>query len=93
VKQVRNPFNGKALSGFILTTLTSDGYKIEQSQTLGFSVTTPAKFTKITLTPDNSIAGSLTTYRLSFLADLPIDSNCRLIITAPTSFNIGSTLK
>jgi len=31
VKPLRNPYNGKLFSGFILNTLTPEGYTVEQS--------------------------------------------------------------
>ena len=47
VNDVLNPYNGKPLSGFTISTLDANGYSIESFTTATYTVTNPTSFSTL----------------------------------------------
>lgn len=76
-----------------MTSLDDNGYIIESSNDLSFSVSEPAEFTSIQLNPLNGTVGGQSIYQLSYKLNFPADPLCKLVITAPKSdFNLKGTV-
>jgi hypothetical protein len=95
VDSFRNPYNGKAISGFIISTSSTGDFGNTDTFNATLQVLTPAPWSQAYLGREdgNTTVGELSALAFGGMLDLPVDQYCRFEVTFPADMPIGDTIK
>ena len=81
----KNPYSAKPKTGFSITTYNALGCAIESSSSLTVTATTMATLTSASITRADSTSAiqSASAMTLAFVSPLPLDIDCKVVITFP----------
>eukprot|EP00347_Sterkiella_histriomuscorum_P010553 403375847 len=94
ISSFKNPISTQAKSGFTVLTQDSNGFLIEQSNTLSLSgITTASTFSSYTLSlVDSQSVQTYTGIQLRLSLSVPVEQNCFMKITFPSDFTLDDKL-